>query len=149
MNALATFANNYETRVGSKLQSQKEENDRLITASLVEQDRISAEKERIKLEERKLKLKQSTEYNIAMIEQKRLAKEAEKLDALDRRKLLEMELIQQKRREREAAEEKRIRMIELKQNLDEQVSRRGRDDQSSIGLTNIEATINKVRMGGV
>jgi hypothetical protein len=147
MDALASFSKSYESRVGSRLQQQKEENDKIISANLAESDRKRAERDRADLERRKMHSMQNTEYNITMIEKKKKAQEDERLEALERRQRMEAEAVEQKRRDREAAEKKRVQMLGLKEMLDQQVAQRQQGERNISALSSIETTINKVRPG--
>jgi hypothetical protein len=145
MDALASFSKSYESRVGTRMQQQKEENDKIISANLAESDRKRAERDKADFERRKMQSMQNTEYNIAMIEKKKKAQEDERMEALERRQRMEADAAEQKRRDREAAEKKRIQMMGLKEMLDQQVAHRQQGERNVSALSSIETTINKVR----
>ena len=144
MDALASFSKSYESRVGSRLQQQKEENDRIVQEGMAESDRKRAERDRADFERRKMQSMQNTEYNLAMMEKKKKAKEDERLDAIARRQRLEQEAAEQRLKDREEAEKKRIQMAQMKDMLDQQVAHRQHGEKNVTTLSNIEATINKV-----
>jgi hypothetical protein len=144
MDALARFSNSYESRVGARLQQQKEENDRQINANLAEADRKALEREKADYERRRQTALRNTEYNITMMERKKQAQEQERLDALERRRRMEEDAQEAKRRDQVEAEQKRAHMMELKQNLDLQVTQRETGVRNFAALSNIEATMNKV-----
>lgn len=144
MDALASFSKSYESRVGTRLQQEKEDEDRLISANLAEADRKRAERDKNDYDRRKTTSLRDTEYNIAMIEKKKKAVEDERLDALDRRHRMEMDALSQKQRDRENTEKKRQQMLAMKDNLDLQVAQRQTGERNFMALSSIEATINKV-----
>ena len=118
MDALQNFSKGYEARVGARLQEQKAAVEKKEHSALLEAERLRAEKEDADKARKRQALLQSTEYNIRMMEEKKRAKDQERLDNIERRRRMEADAAVQKRLEREAAEEKRLRMIELKRNLD-------------------------------
>lgn len=144
MDALASFSKSYESRVGSRLQQQKEENDKIINANLAESDRKRAERDKADFDRRRNTSLQNTEYNIAMMEKKKKAAEDERREAMERRLRLEQEAQEQKRLDREQAEKKRLQMLDLKVKLDQQVAQRQTGERNYAALSSIEATINKV-----
>ncbi len=145
MDALASFSKNYESRVGTRLQQEKQDEDRLVNANLAEADRKRAERDKNDYDRRKKTSMQDTEYNIAMIEKKKKAVEDERMEALERRHRMETDALLQKQKDREAAEKKRLQMLALKDNLDQQVAQRHTGERNYAALSSIEATINKVR----
>ena len=145
MDALASFSKSYESRVGTRLQQEKEDEDRIISANLAESDRKRAERDKNDYDRRKTTSLRDTEYNIAMIEKKKKAAEDERLEALDRRHRMEMDAQMQKQRDRENADKKRLQMLAMKSNLDQQVAQRQTGERNFMALSSIEATINKVR----
>lgn len=149
VDALAQFSKSYENRVGRTLQQQKVENDKLVAASLEESDRKRLERERGDAERRRQQALTNTEYNISMMEQKKQAQEAERVEALTRRLRLEQEATEQRRRDREEAEKKRLQMLELKGMLDSQVALRQHGERNAAALTSIEATLNKVSIRSI
>ncbi len=146
MDALASFSKNYESRVGTRLQQEKQDEDRLVNANLAEADRKRAERDKNDYDRRKKTSMQDTEYNIAMIEKKKKAAEDERLEALERRHRMETDALLQKQKDREAAEKKRLQMLALKDNLDQQVAQRHTGERNYAALSSIEATINKVSL---
>lgn len=144
MDALANFSKSYESRVGSRLQQQKEENDKIINANLAESDRKRAEREKADYDRRRNTSLANTEYNITMMEKKKKAVEDERREAFERRMRMEQEAQEQKRVDREHAEKKRIQMLDLKDKLDQQVAQRHTGERNFAALSSIEATINKV-----
>lgn len=148
MDALQNFSKNYESRVGARLQEARQEEDNKVNAALIEAERKRVEKEDRERAQKKAALIASTEYNIRMMEEKQRRKdqvkiaglpldvkrrisivgqiatiimvncEQDRLDAMERRRKLEQEALEQKRQEREANERKRIQMMEMKQQLD-------------------------------
>ncbi len=146
MDALSNIANNYESRVGAKLKQEFADNERNVHLALKEKERQDEEKERVKAETRKQQSMLSAEFNIAMMEKKRQEKERERMESLERRLRLEQELVEQKRKEREAADAKKLRMLEMKANLDRQVSQKNSAKGRELtGLSDIELNMNKVR----
>ncbi len=146
MDALASFSKSYEARVGNRLQQEKEDADKLVSANLAEADRKRAERDKSDFDRRKNTSLQNTEYNIAMIEKKKKAVEDERLEALDRRHRMEMDALAQKQADREAKEKKRQQMLALKDNLDVQVAQRQTGERNFMALSNVEATMNKVSL---
>jgi hypothetical protein len=144
MDALASFSKSYENRVGRTQQQQKAENDKIIAADLEESDRKRAERERTDLERRRQHSLQNTEYNIMMMEKKKKAQEDERLEAISRRQQLEQEAAEQRRKDREGAERRRVQQMDLRGMLDQQVAQRQHGERNAAALTGIEATINKV-----
>jgi len=59
---------------------------------------------------------------------------------------MEQDLLESKRKEREQKEEHRIKMIELKHNLDLQIHQRDQGIKAFNGLSAVETVMNKVRM---
>lgn len=145
MDALASFSKSYESRVGTRLLQEKQDEDRLVNANLAEADRKRAERDKNDYDRRKKTSLQDTEYNIAMIEKKKKAVEDERMEALERRHRMETDALLQKQKDREAAEKKRLQMLALKDNLDQQVAQRHTGERNYAALSSIEATINKVR----
>ena len=145
MDALASFSKSYESRVGTRLLQEKQDEDRLVNANLAEADRKRAERDKNDYDRRKKTSLQDTEYNIAMIEKKKKAMEDERMEALERRHRMETDALLQKQKDREAAEKKRLQMLALKDNLDQQVAQRHTGERNYAALSSIEATINKVR----
>ncbi len=146
MDALQNIANNYESRVGAKLKQEQADNEKNIHNALKEKERQDIEKERIKVETRKAQSLASAEYNITMMEKKRQEKERERIEAIERRVKLEAEVAELKRKEREAADAKKLRMLDMKQNLDRQVSaKNSAKGREQTGLSDIELNMNKVR----
>lgn len=116
----------------------------MIAASLEESDRKRLERERGDAERRRQQALTNTEYNITMMEKKKKAQEDERMEALSRRLKLEQDAAEQRRRDREEAEKKRLQMLELKGMLDSQVALRQHGERNAAALTSIEATLNKV-----
>ena len=58
---------------------------------------------------------------------------------------MEKELLDAKRKEREKKEEHRLKMIELKHNLDLQIHQRDQGIKAFNGLSAVETVMNKVR----
>eukprot|EP00598_Pedospumella_elongata_P004909 CAMPEP_0184980074 /NCGR_PEP_ID=MMETSP1098-20130426/10111_1 /TAXON_ID=89044 /ORGANISM="Spumella elongata, Strain CCAP 955/1" /LENGTH=541 /DNA_ID=CAMNT_0027503433 /DNA_START=50 /DNA_END=1675 /DNA_ORIENTATION=- len=143
MDALASFSKSYESRVGTRLLQEKQDEDRLVNANLAEADRKRAERDKNDYDRRKKTSLQDTEYNIAMIEKKKKAVEDERMEALERRHRMETDALLQKQKDREASEKKRLQMLALKDNLDQQVAQRHTGERNYAALSSIEATINK------
>lgn len=145
MDALQGFANNYESRVGAKAKQDQVEKERAMTNALREKERQDEERERAKAETRRQQSLQSAAFNAELMERKRAAKEAERLESLERRLKLEADVAEEKRREREQAEARKLRMLEMRQNLDAQVAMRNSFQKlQTSGLSDVELNLNKV-----
>eukprot|EP01036_Dinobryon_divergens_P026981 gene26981-35686_t len=92
MESLEQSAKKYELKVGSKIQQEKRKND----------------------------LMESTMFNLNMAEKKRLEKEKDRLEAIERKHLMEKDVQELKRKEKEIIEQKKLKMIEMKMTLDQQ-----------------------------
>lgn len=143
VDALAKFSNMHESSVASKVQRQNEDNDRKVAEGLAEAERQREQRDKRDFEQRRLAMKKSMEYNVSMIEHQRKLKEDEKLDAIERRRKMEQDLLESKRKEREQKEEHRIKMIELKHNLDLQIHQRDQGIKAFNGLSAVETVMNK------
>lgn len=121
----------------------------MVSANLAEADRKRAERDQNDYDRRKKTSLQDTQYNIAMIEKKKKAVEDERLEALERRHRMEMDALLQKQKDRETAEKKRLQMLALKDNLDQQVAQRHTGERNFAALSSVEAIMNKVTKNSV
>jgi hypothetical protein len=144
MDSLHNIANNYESRVGAKLKQDLADNERATQNALEAKELRDAERERVKVETRKQQSLASAEYNIAMMEKKRAAKDKERMESLERRLRLEADIVEAKQKEREVAEARRNKMLEMKRNLDSQVSQKTAKGREQAGLSDIELHMNMV-----
>ncbi|KAJ1432241.1 hypothetical protein B484DRAFT_395096 [Ochromonadaceae sp. CCMP2298] len=147
MDNLAKFSQGYEQRVGARIQQQKADEERLVMENIAASERAREERDRADFDRRKAIAKRNTDFNVTMIERKRKEKEVERLDNVNRRQRMEMELVEGKRKDQRLAEEKRVRMLELRSNLDLQVTQRetGRNDMSSIEVTINRSIVKKMQ----
>jgi len=141
---LAKFSNGYEQRVGERLQAQKEADEKLVMQNILEAERKRAERDKIDEDRRRSVAKRNQQWNIDMMERKQRQQQEQKIDNLNRRAQMEADLQEAKRKERELAERKRLQMIELKNNLDNQVTQRETGVRNYGHLSDIEEKMNKV-----
>ena len=66
------------------------------------------------------------------------------INAIVYRRRMEQELLDAKRKEREKKEDHRIKMVELKHNLDLQIHQRDQGIKAFNGLSAVETVMNKV-----
>mmetsp|Transcript_702 Transcript_702/g.1212 ORF Transcript_702/g.1212 Transcript_702/m.1212 type:complete len:550 (+) Transcript_702:112-1761(+) len=140
---LAKFSNGYEQRVGERLQAQKEADEKLVMQNILEAERKRAERDKIDEDRRRSVAKRNQQWNIDMMERKQRQQQEQKIDNLNRRAQMEADLQEAKRKERELAERKRLQMIELKNNLDNQVTQRETGVRNYGHLSDIEEKMNK------
>lgn len=145
MDHLANIAKGYESRVGVALQQQRQEEADKVMAALHAREKAEEERQRAEAETRRLKAKKDLNYNIAMIEKRQQEKEQERLAAIELRRRLEQEALDAKRQDRVAAEERRLKHIELKYNLDRQLDQlHERQRKEKAGQSDAELSMNKV-----
>lgn len=121
MDQLQAFSSSYEKKVGMQLQQQTKNEQEKTMRSLEEKERQDAERDRLKEERRKQQVKYDQDYNIRMMEEKRLIKEREKLQGLELRLRIEQDARDAKRKEEEIAEERRRKLELAKVDLDHQM----------------------------
>jgi hypothetical protein len=144
VDALQRISSRFDKDVGQKLREEKSLNEKRIMEDLEKRERAEAAAEQLKQENRKNTIKRNFQYNIAMIEEKQAAKERERMLALESRLRMQQDLREQESRERKIQQEKRLKNLELKHKLDEQVEQiHARKTNESV-LSNIEKDFNKV-----
>jgi predicted acyl esterase len=121
MDQLHQFAESYEAKVGSQIKAQAASNNERILKALAEEERAAEEKERLKVEKRKEASRRDADYNLQMMEQKKLQKEREKMESLEIRLKVEREVKEAKRRDMEQEDIKKYKLLEAKKDLDRQM----------------------------
>ena len=144
VDALQRISSRFDKDVGQKLREEKSLNEKRIMEDLDKRERADALAEQLKQENRKNTIKRNFQYNIAMIEEKQAAKERERMLALESRLRMQQDLREQESRERKIQQEKRLKNLELKHKLDEQVEQTHARKTNESVLSNIEKDFNKV-----
>lgn len=102
-----------------------------------------ADKEVAKKEQRRRDIEQSREFNMTLIERKQKIKNDERNKDVAMRKKIEADYAAAQEKERHKAEEKRIKMLDLKQRLDEQVQfHHSSSSTAKSGLSQMETELN-------
>lgn len=146
MDHLNKIAKGYESKVGTVLQQQKEQEEALVMQQLEARDRMQEERERREKEMRMSKARYDLDFNKKMMEMKQKEKEQDRLAAIELRKRLEQEAQEAQRRERQEAEQRRMKHTTIKVDLDQQVALvQENKRREKAGLSESEMHINKVR----
>lgn len=146
MDHLNKIAKGYESKVGTVLQQQKEQEEALVMQQLEARDRKQEERERREKEMRMSKARYDLEFNKKMMEMKQKEKEQDRLAAIELRKRLEEEAQDAQRRARQEAEQRRMKHTTIKVDLDQQVALVHENKRrEKAGLSESEMNINKVR----
>ena len=144
MDQLKAFEGSYD---GMALSKKKEVGMALekVMNEVDKKNRGDEERELLKVEIRKKEMMRSREFNLTLIDKKQRIKDEERKKDLEMRARMEAELVEQKSRERSLLEAKRIKMIDLKINLDKQVSQRHQVQEFSKGpgLSSLEISLNQ------
>ena len=146
MDHLNKIAKGYESKVGTVLQQQKEQEEALVMQQLEARDRKQEERERREKEMRMSKARYDLDFNKKMMEMKQKEKEQDRVAAIELRKRLEQEAQEAQRRERQEAEQRRMKHTTIKIDLDQQMALVHENKRrEKAGLSESEMNINKVR----
>ncbi len=122
MQQLESIAAAYESRVGQQLQEKQAAEEKNVYQALIEKEKNDFEKERMKVEKRRAMELSNAEYNKQMIERKHQQQEQERLKAIEMRRKLELDSLENSLKEKEKKETKKQQYIVLKQQLDQQLT---------------------------
>lgn len=124
--------------------SAEEEAYRRTMAEIQKKLDADDEKQRKKEHDRVTEIKKSREFNLTLIERKKQIKEEERKADIERRKLQQQQLEDQENNEKMKKEKKKLAMLEMKRQLDQQVTYRSRiTAEAKAGLSKEELMLNK------
>lgn len=106
-------------------------------------EREDFEREKNKQDKRRNDLMSSTKYNLQMADKKKMEKDKERMDDLDRRARMQREQEEDARKEENKLRERKMKMVEMKKHLDKQVNTRHASERGERSLTELEVTFNK------